>query len=86
MSTETTTELEQTSKPADGESELNGGLAVVYGGDDNWFFSDGITRDFGQNKAVKLLDGETVFCSVQPLKCEPLECGLRIVGTINRDG
>lgn len=65
---------------------LSAGLAVVYGSDDNWFFSDGITRDFGQNKVVKLLDGESVFCSVQPLKCEPRACGLHIVGTINREG
>ena len=67
-------------------SALSDVLAVVYGSDDNWFFSEGVTRDFGQNKVVKLIDGETVFCSVQPLKCEPLACGLRIVGTINRDG
>ena len=67
-------------------SGLNAGLAVVYGSADNWFFSDGVTRDFGQNKAVKMLDGSSVFCSVHPLKCEPLACGLSIVGTINRDG
>jgi len=73
-------------KGAEGQSSLNAGLAVVYGSDDNWFFSEGVTRDFGQNKVIKLLDGETRFCSVQPLKCEPLACGLRIIGTINRDG
>lgn len=72
-------------RAAGGLSDLTAGLAVVYGSDDNWFFSEGVTRDFGQNKVVKLLDGETVSCSVQPLKCEPLACGLRIVGTINRN-
>ncbi len=77
---------EPTKPPQVGLSDLTVKLAVVYGIDDNWFYSDGVTRDFGQNKAVKLLDGESVFCSVQPLKCEPLACGLRIVGTINRDG
>lgn len=64
---------------------LSAGLAVVYGSDDNYFFSDGVTRDFGQNKVIKLIDGESIFCSVQPLKCEPLACGLRIVGTIHRE-
>lgn len=37
MNTETTTELEQVSKPVDGESELNGGLGVNDGPE----FSDG---------------------------------------------
>ena len=77
---------QDTAAPTGAASALSAGFAVVYGSDDNLFFSDGVTRDFGQNKVVKLIDGETVFCSVQPLKCEPLACGLRIVGTINRDG
>jgi len=77
---------QDTAAPTGAASALSAGLAVVYGSDDNWFFSDGVTRDFGQNKVVKLINGETVFCSVQPLKCEPLACGMRIVGTINRDG
>ena len=77
---------QDTAAPTGAASALSAGLAVVYGSYDNLFFSDGVTRDFGQNKVVKLIDGETVFCSVQPLKCEPLACGLRIVGTINRDG
>ena len=77
---------QDTAAPTGAASALSAGLSVVYGSDDNLFFSDGVTRDFGQNKVVKLIDGETVFCSVQPLKCEPLSCGLRIVGTINRDG
>ena len=59
-------------------------LAVVYVSEDNWFYSDGVQLEFGQNKAVKLLNGESVFCSVHPLKCEPLACGLRIAGTIRR--
>lgn len=63
----------------------NAGLAVVYGSADNWFFSEGVTREFGVNKVIKLLDGELIFSSVQPLKCEPLACGLRIVGTIQTE-
>ena len=41
-------------RAAGGLSDLTAGLAVVYGSDDNWFFSEGVTRDFGQNKVVKL--------------------------------
>ena len=70
---------------AGGASLSDVGLGVVYGDNENWFFSDGVKRAFGENKTIKLLNGNTVFCSVMPLKCDPLVCGLRIVGTIHRD-
>ena len=65
-----------------GAVKVDAGLAVVYISDDNCFFSDGVSRDFGENKTIKLIDGGTTLCSVQPLKCEPLVSGLRIAGTI----
>ena len=42
-------------------SVLNAGLAVVYGGNENIFFSAGIKRDFGQNVVIKFLDGRSIF-------------------------
>lgn len=54
----------------------------VYADNRNWYFSEGVSRDFGQNKIISLLDGETIFSSVQPLRCEPMASGLRLVGTI----
>jgi len=67
-------------------AQTNGAtLAVVYGGSDNWFFSEGVTREFGVNKVIVLLDGKVIFSCVQPLKCEPLACGLRIVGTMRTE-
>ena len=40
----------------------------VYGTEDNWFFSKGITREFGLNKNVTLKDGRMVTTVVQPYK------------------
>ena len=36
----------------------------VYADDRNWYFSEGVSRDFGQNKIISMLDGETIFSSV----------------------
>ena len=55
----------------------------VYSTDDNWFFSNGVTRDFGDNRFVQLDDGRVVFNVVQPLRVDPSECEtLRKVGYI----
>lgn len=55
----------------------------VYSTDDNWFFSDGVTREFGENRRVQLDDGRIVANVVQPLKVDPAECTtLRKVGFI----
>lgn len=48
----------------------------------NALFSEGITRAFGQNKCVSTKD-EVFLASVQPLKCDPEECGLIELGTID---
>lgn len=44
-------------------------------------YSDGVTRDFGENKTV-LTDHGSVFSSIQPLKCDPEKNGLKLFGTI----
>jgi hypothetical protein len=44
-------------------------------------FSDGVDRNFGENKAVITDTGAFIAC-VQPLMCDPEECGLRRVGTL----
>jgi len=46
-------------------------------------FSKGVTREFGENKIVTLNNESHPFmASVQPLKCEPKESGLFVIGTI----
>lgn len=58
----------------------------VYGSnDDNCYFSNGIMRDFGQNKMVKLDNKNSILTVVMPLTCNPEECGLIKVGTIMID-
>ena len=56
----------------------------VYGTKDNWFFSKGITREFGLNKNVILKDGRVVTNVVQPYK-EEWHNNLPVVGTIDCD-
>ena len=46
------------------------------------FYSDGVTRVFGVNRMIRTKDFGEVFSSVQPLMCEPDECGLVEVGVI----
>lgn len=53
----------------------------VYGDDENWFFSFGITRDFGENKIVTLNCGKTVFTVVVPAN-DYVQENLPIVGTM----
>jgi hypothetical protein len=55
----------------------------VYSDEDNWYFSEGVSRDFGSNKLILLTDGTSILRTVQPLKCIPDQCGLIKVGTIN---
>ena len=55
----------------------------VYGTEDNWFFSKGITREFGLNKNVTLNDGRMVTTVVQPYK--EWHNDLPVVGTIDCD-
>ncbi len=45
-------------------------------------FSDGITREFGENKNVVLNSGDIVMAEVQPLRCDPVEFGLVRIGKI----
>jgi hypothetical protein len=52
----------------------------VKGTEDNWFFSDGVTREFGENRFVKLIDGSVVMNCVQPLKKYHVD--LPVVGEI----
>jgi len=54
----------------------------VFGDPDNWFFSKGVARPFGENKCVSLDSGETILNVVQPLVCDPVSCGLKKVGTL----
>lgn len=55
----------------------------VYVSADNWFYSAGITRDFGVNKIITLDSGDKVLCSVQPLRVAAVESGyLKKAGTI----
>ena len=61
------------------------GRAIVYKSTDNCYFSVCVTRDFGENKVIRLFSGESILCCVMPLKCEPLANNLSIVGTANRD-
>jgi len=57
--------------------------ADVYGSQaDNWLFSAGIMREFGENKIITKNDGTGIFSVVEPLKCNPEECGLIVIGTI----
>jgi len=61
------------------------GRAIVYKSTDNCYFSVCVTRDFGENKVIRLFSGESILCCVMPLKCEPLANNLAIAGTTNRD-
>ena len=54
----------------------------VYKDKDNCLYSEGVKRVFGENRRVTI--GNDVFLvSVMPLMCNPEECGLLEVGTIN---
>lgn len=56
----------------------------VYGcasGIDGSLFSEGVSRDFGENRSVTT-DDEVFLASVQPLKCDPDECNLIKIGTL----
>lgn len=50
----------------------------VHSTSDNWYFSKAVTREFGENKYVRLLGGEVVFNVVQPL--QPHHMNLPLVG------
>lgn len=54
----------------------------VYKDKDNWYYSDGIMRPFGENKIITTSTG-TIFSSVQPLYVEPTDYDLLYVGTIS---
>ncbi len=54
---------------------------AVYGDDDNWYWSDCVTRDFGENRRVVLSDGSVVFSVVQPAN-EHVRASLPVVGYI----
>jgi hypothetical protein len=58
---------------------------LVYQSEDNWFYSAGVTRDFGENKVITPFEGEVpVFASVSTLRVDPLEHpDLKEFGTIN---
>jgi hypothetical protein len=59
----------------------------VYSDGDGRFYSDGVTRAFGENRMIKTYDFSDVFSSVQPLMCDPKECNLKDIGTIkNQSG
>ena len=45
-------------------------------------FSEGISREFGSNKLIKTEDGDVFLASVQPLKVDPKDFGMQVVGTI----
>lgn len=47
---------------------------------DSCLFSDGITREFGENRVIKLTDGGTILACVQPLCVNPQE--LTLVGNL----
>lgn len=44
-------------------------------------FSSGVSREFGENCTV-FSGGKLMFSSVMPLKCDPLEAGLKLFGKI----
>ena len=50
---------------------------------DNWLFSTGIKREFGENKIITKNDSSEIFQVVEPLRCIPAECGLTVIGTID---
>jgi hypothetical protein len=56
----------------------------VHSDDNYYFFSNGVKRDFGQNKVITMHDGKTIFSSVQPIGCE-VAAQLPVVGTIECD-
>lgn len=56
-------------------------MPVVYRSKDNWFFSDAVSREFGENHVIKSFDGNETFCVVMPLKVEPLPNNLELFGT-----
>lgn len=56
----------------------------VYGGAnslDSSLYSEGVTRAFGENRLVTTKE-RTFLASVQPLLCDPDECNLIRIGTI----
>lgn len=55
---------------------------TVYIDDENWLYSNGITREFGQNKVVILNDGESIFSAVMPLLVDPSQYNLIEYGYI----
>ena len=66
-------------------SELNdamGNKAAVYKTDDNWFFSDAVKREFGENRLISMFVGDDAFCSVMPLKVDPKLHNMEICGTV----
>jgi hypothetical protein len=46
----------------------------------SFLFSEAVRRDFGENRTITLLDGETIFATVQPLKVDPKT--LELIGFI----
>lgn len=48
----------------------------------NTYFSSGVSRISGENKAVTTAKGVFLVC-VHPLVCDPLEHGLVLTGTIS---
>ncbi len=54
----------------------------VYSDGVGGFYSEGVTRVFGQNRMIKTYDFSDVFSSVQPLMCDPFENNLKDIGTI----
>ncbi len=55
----------------------------VYSGDDcKDFFSKDIKRAFGENRVIRLSNGETIISSVMKLNVVPDEVGLKIVGEL----
>lgn len=52
----------------------------VYADDDNWFFSDAVRREFGENRVIRLVDGKTAFSVVS--KANEFSRQLPVVGYI----
>ena len=57
-------------------------ITVVYRSKDNWFFSDAVKREFGENHVIKDFCGNKIICAVMPLKVEPLPNNLELFGII----
>lgn len=54
----------------------------VYKDEYGHLYSDGVTRDFGENRMIKSVEFGDVFSSIQPLKVDPKAHGLKKIGTI----